>query len=189
MRTLAILLLSCSSAYAWYDVPTRPPTTPPIEEHTNEAPTLLESWAFIASGYKRGFDIDDLKEDPPGHLTVPMMQGGMSPPIHYYVKDAKQCVLGMEAEDHPDWWLEYYLNNAEKYVVSTTSDGQLFVNLFGDQPMSCRWIPIAPGIRCQNRMIFQPPRMHMDAMVRRWTDALDYIYSNFCSYAKSGRPF
>jgi hypothetical protein len=129
MRTLAILLLLCSSsvAYGWYDVPTRPPATPPAEEQANTAPTLLEAWAFIDSGYKRGFDIDDLKEDPPGYLTVPMMQqGGISPPIHYYVKDAKQCVLGLvPPEDHPDWWLEYYLNNAEKYVVSTTSDGQL----------------------------------------------------------------
>jgi hypothetical protein len=127
MRTLAILLLLCSStvAYAWYDVPTRPPGTPPVEEHTNRSPTLLEAWGWLLAGSKRGFDIDDLKEDPPGHLVVPMMPGGISSPIHYFIKDANQCVIGSEGlepeqQQHPEWWLEYYLNNAKQYVVAAT---------------------------------------------------------------------
>jgi hypothetical protein len=153
----------------------------------SNAQSLLETWVFLEnSGF---FDIGDLKESPTGTLVEPhhqQIEGGEST---WKLKDKQNCVLREERKNGS--WTEHYLNNVlpKRFAYFDPEWGGVHkIRLEGDENIRCVYDSTdrrEPHSCYKTHTISVLKR----ELVMRFERAIDYVYTNFCHYARPSKPF
>ena len=153
----------------------------------SNAQSLLETWVFLDnSGF---FDIGDLKENPTGTLVVPhhqQIEGGEST---WKLKDKQNCVLREERKNGS--WTEHYLNNVlpNRFAYFDREWGVYKILLEGDENVKCVYDPTdnREPHRCYKTEIIGV--LDNELEVLHFERAINYVYTNFCHYARASKPF